>query len=624
MPTIDKLCERFFEASSDLMLYLDRDGNILNCNSAFLRAYNLTRDEVIGKKCHSIVHNAIFHIEGCPLLRAKESKIREEMEMIIGERTFRVSVDPILDDKGEISGFVHIATDITSYKDLIIRLKESESRFKELFDSSKDGQIIMTDIFLEVNDRMAEIFSCEKKDLIGKHPADFSPKIQPDGSSSIVKSNTLINMALSGVEQEFYWQHIDIKGRPIDTIVHLKKIVLGGKDYLLATVRDISEQIAYEKIKRILDDKISLLNKAESLSNLIPGVVHDVNNALMMVYENIDALKRDLSNHPNFQQLSISIEKIKGLINSLNYIITNKDESPQIFDLNNIVEETIKWLRPHRRKNLEITYKPDMSIPQITGFPLRIQQAIMNFIINSIEAIGNRDGMIRVTTGKKMYNSKILAQNRLNTDLTEGEYVFARIEDNGCGMSRETMQKIFEPFFTTKSYGRGLGMVSAKNSIEAHNGGLIVESEEGRGTTFEILLPLTTEAKRELGKEGSPHRITGKNILVVDSDTSIQNIVLRMISSMNHQGIAAENLKKGIEIIKEKKGDFCLILIDIDTIDINDKDIISEIHNISRDIKIAFVGNYYIQRLIEQLFRDIRVYFLKKPFTTDDLERLLN
>jgi PAS domain S-box-containing protein len=163
MPTIDKLSEIFFEASSDLMLYLDRDGNILNCNSAFLRAYNLTRDEVIGKKCHSIVHNAIFHIEDCPLLRAKESKKREEMEMIIGERTFRVSVDPILDDKGEISGFVHIATDITNYKDLIIRLKESESRFKELFDSSKDGQIIMTDIFLEVNDRMAEIFSCKRR-----------------------------------------------------------------------------------------------------------------------------------------------------------------------------------------------------------------------------------------------------------------------------------------------------------------------------------------------------------------------------------------------------------------------------------------------------------------------------
>jgi len=197
-------CEKFFDASSDLMLYLDKDGTILNCNRAFLAIFNLNKEEVLGKKCFEVVHRTGFHVEGCPLIKSKKSLKREEMEMAVEDKVFRVTVDPIIDEKEEITGFVHLATDITNYKMLIKNLEESESKFRELFNTSKDGQLIMKEIFVDTNDRMAEIFKCKKSDIIGKRPADFSPLFQPDGSNSFEKSNSLINMALSGVEQEFY------------------------------------------------------------------------------------------------------------------------------------------------------------------------------------------------------------------------------------------------------------------------------------------------------------------------------------------------------------------------------------------------------------------------------------
>ncbi|MGB9600997.1 MAG: PAS domain-containing protein, partial [Myxococcota bacterium] len=378
------LCDIFFESTGDLMLHLDADGTILNCNGAFCRTFGFKKEEVIGKKCYSVVHKTEFYIEECPLKRSKVSRQREEMEMKIGDRFFRVTTEPIFNKDGEISGFAHIATDITSYKSLINRLEESEFRFKELFNNSKDGQLIMTDIFIDANERMAEIFKCKISDIINKRPSDFSPLFQPDGSRSYEKSNTLINMALSGVEQEFYWQHIDINGNPIDTIVHLKKIKIKEKDLLLATVRDISEQLFYEKIKRMLNEKINLLQKAESYQNVIPGIVHDLNNSLMAASGTLDLITdRTLLEKDIFRQLKSSIEKAYRFSESLINIVTGRGEEALSVEINSLILDMVKWVHPRQRHNIKITFQSERDKIFILGFELKLQQIVMNLLINS-------------------------------------------------------------------------------------------------------------------------------------------------------------------------------------------------------------------------------------------------
>ncbi|MCX7959256.1 MAG: PAS domain S-box protein [Deltaproteobacteria bacterium] len=484
------LCEAFFDASNDLMLYLDKDGTILNCNRAFLNIFGLQKEEVQNKKCFEVVHRTGFHIEGCPLVKTRKSKKREEMEMVVEDRVFRVTVDPIFDNEGNIEGFVHLATDITNYKNLIKNLEESESKFRELFNSSKDGQLIMKDIFIDTNERMAEIFRCKKGDIAGKRPADFSPIYQPDGSSSFEKSNSLINMALAGVEQEFYWQHTDINGNPIDTIVHLKKITISGEDFLLATVRDISEQLFYEKIKKTLDDKINLLEKAESLQNVVPGIIHDLNNAIMTTTGLLDLIKNEeFLKDPVFAQIKNSVEKIRRFSESISNIVEGRTERPERVEINSLIDEIIRWLRPKQRENIKTIFKRSENKIFILGYALRIQQIVMNLLLNSIEAIGNRGGEIIIQTGQKFCTAYEIQNNLASTNLTEGRYVYIKVDDTGCGMSRNTLNKIFEPFFTTKSYGKGLGMLSVKNAVEMHNGGIFVESVEQKGTKFEIILP---------------------------------------------------------------------------------------------------------------------------------------
>ncbi len=485
------LCESFFNASRDILLYLDVDGTILDCNRQFLKTFGYRKEDVIGKRCFEIVHKDKYHISDCPLLRARQSRTREEKEMQIGDKVFRISVDPIFDNQENISGFVHIATDITHYKRLISALEESEKKFRELFESLRDGVLIMKEIFIDANNRMAQIFGCRKEDIIGKKPADFSPQFQPDGSDSLTKSNSLINMALSGVEQEFYWQHTDIKGNLIDTIVHLMKITISKDDLLIATVRDISEQLYYEKIKKTIDDKINLLGKAEIFQNIIPGIIHDLNNSVMVATGYIDLLKDDTQlKNPIFLQLVNSFEKINKFSESLIHIISDRTEKLIEIDINTIIKDIIKWVYPKQKENIQIIFDKDKEKLLITGYSLRLQQIVMNLLINSIESIGNRGGEIRIKTGVRFYSFKELERNLIKNNLAEGNYAYIRVEDNGCGMSEDTLKRMFEPFFTTKTYGKGLGMLSVRNSIEAHNGGLFASSAEQRGTTFEVILPV--------------------------------------------------------------------------------------------------------------------------------------
>ncbi len=608
------------------MLHLDADGTILNCNGAFCRTFGFKKEEIIGKKCYSVVHKTEFYIEECPLKRSKVSRQREEMEMKIGDRFFRVTTEPIFNKDGEISGFAHIATDITSYKSLINRLEESEFRFKELFNNSKDGQLIMTDIFIDANERMAEIFKCKISDIINKRPSDFSPLFQPDGSRSYEKSNTLINMALSGVEQEFYWQHIDINGNPIDTIVHLKKIKIKEKDLLLATVRDISEQLFYEKIKRMLNEKINLLQKAESYQNVIPGIVHDLNNSLMAASGTLDLITdRTLLENNVFRQLKISIEKAYRFSESLINIVTGRGEEALSVEINSLILDMVKWVHPRQRHNIKITFQSERDKIFILGFELKLQQIVMNLLINSIEAIGNRDGEIKVSTGYKFYSKDELRKNLTQTELLEGEFIFIRVEDNGCGMSEETLKKMFEPFFTTKSYGKGLGMLSIKNAVEAHRGGILVHSIEQRGTTFEIILPQRdkTNYRVESPEVEETFERDNKLIVIIDSDELVRITANRLITSLSLNAITTSNNKEAIDFIQKNSNNVFAVIIDIELAKENDSAIINEITEINDKIKIILSSGYYDSLFFSKLAHKKNISFIPKPYNITELKKLL-
>src|SRR5262249_43911492 len=131
----------------------------------------------------------------------------------------------------------------------------------------------------------------------------------------------------------------------------------------------------------------------------------------------------------------------------------------------------------------------DRGLPAIRVSAAQLRQIVLNLITNASDAIGDRDGVIRVITGRVTLKGES-ATAALST-LADGDYAKLEVSDTGCGMSAETQAKVFDPFFSTKSAGRGLGLAVVKGIVRTRGGAINLTSEPGRGTTFQILLPCT-------------------------------------------------------------------------------------------------------------------------------------
>jgi PAS domain S-box-containing protein len=200
---------------------------------------------------------------------------------------------------GEI---VSIYDDVTEKKQAEEALIQERERYHVLFENSADGILLMTELFEDCNSAALQIFGCEKEDLVGHHPAEFSPEFQPDGSSSTLKANNKIKLALSGEPQKFYWQHKKKSGELIDVEVALNSVTLQGKQLLQATVRDIRERVYSEKLQSVIYKISEAAQTSQDITNLYKSL-HEIISELIPVKNFYIALydeKADLLTFPYF------------------------------------------------------------------------------------------------------------------------------------------------------------------------------------------------------------------------------------------------------------------------------------------------------------------------------------
>ena len=117
----------------------------------------------------------------------------------------------------------------------------------------------------------------------------------------------------------------------------------------------------------------------------------------------------------------------------------------------------------------------------------------MNLIINATESIDHNEGKITIETEVKQYSGNVESKNPIGPPLQKGTYVLLTVIDNGCGMSEKTKNRILDPFFTTKKTGRGLGLAVVSGMLKSHHGGLIIESQIGKGSKFVLFLPISRQ-----------------------------------------------------------------------------------------------------------------------------------
>jgi CheY-like chemotaxis protein len=269
-------------------------------------------------------------------------------------------------------------------------------------------------------------------------------------------------------------------------------------------------------------------------------------------------------------------------------------------------------------ESIELEWKPGKNLWNIEMDPAQVDQIIANLCVNARDAIKGH-GKIVIET----HNISIEQTDERNS-IKPGDYIKITVKDDGCGIPKEVKNRIFDPFFTTKTMGRGtgLGLATVQDIIFQNKGIIKVESEEGQGAKFTILLPrfLAEKAKNEeKGIFKNSLKGNRQTILLVEDDEAILRLTLKILEGLNYRVLSVNLPEKAIEIASEPGQKIDLLLTDVIMPKMNGKQLYHEISLRLPAIKVIFISGYTSDIIEDHAILNEKVNFLEKPFTVKDL-----
>ncbi|MCF8127368.1 MAG: response regulator [Deltaproteobacteria bacterium] len=328
---------------------------------------------------------------------------------------------------------------------------------------------------------------------------------------------------------------------------------------------EMAENERAEKERRRLEEQLKQAEKLETIGRLTAGVAHDLNNILSGLVTYPDMLLMDLPEDSSWQKpLSIiqqSGQKAAAIVQDLLSLARQGMTQKEIVNLNRIVSDYLaspeydQLLLNHHQVRVEVDL--DERALNIKGSAFHISKALMNLVHNACEA-NLVDGTVRITAQNRYLDKPTDAYERIE----EGEYVVLSVADTGIGINREDLTKIFEPFYTKKKLGRsgtGLGMTLIWSTVKDHDGFMDIQTDEGRGTVFDLYFPISRDAAEEMENHFSLEDCRGaERILVVDDVPEQREIASLMLRKL---GYTVQTVDSGEAAIKQLENDRVDILI---------------------------------------------------------------
>jgi PAS domain S-box-containing protein len=390
----------------------------------------------------------------------------------------------------------------------------------------------------------------------------------------------------------------------------------------------IASCIDLTEIKRT-EDEARARHNLESLGVLAGGIAHDFNNLLGGALAYVELAEAQVAEGvlPKEELQQIRVVTIRGseIVRQLMIFAGKESATLEQVDVSSVVDEMLDLLKVSISKHAVLKTTLGKGLPAINGNAAQIRQVVMNLITNASEAIGERDGVIRVITQRVTASNVLGAENR-----QKGASVRIEVSDSGSGIALENQRRLFDPFFTTKFAGRGMGLAVVQGIIQRHGGTVRVVSSLGEGTSVEILLPCTGEtvlANNGVGKArpGLCEPLPSKkcDILVVDDELPLLSAVSKMLQRSGFSVIQASDGSSARELLRAHKDQIDALLLDVTLPGLSSREVLLEAQRLRPDLQVILTSAYS-QENVAASFSGLKfAHFIRKPFAIDDLLSLL-
>jgi two-component system, cell cycle sensor histidine kinase and response regulator CckA len=386
---------------------------------------------------------------------------------------------------------------------------------------------------------------------------------------------------------------------------------------------DVLEAIAEDVTdRRALEDQFRQAQKMEAVGRLAGGVAHDFNNLLMVIsgYAEVILAKLEFE-HPLRDKASAiqqASDRATTLTRQLLAFSRKQLLELKVVDVNAIVADMERLLRPLIGENVELAAKLAPDAGYIRADAGQLEQVLMNLVVNAKDAMSS-GGKLTIQT-----QNLVLDENhRGQTFIRPGNYVMLSVSDTGMGMDKETQSRIFEPFFTTKEKGKGtgLGLSTVYGIVKQSGGYVMVQSEEGRGTTFHIYLPrVEGTAEKHAAPVASIAAGGTETILLVEDEESVRQLVRDTLESRGYKVLEAENGENGLAAAAKHQGKIDLVITDVIMPGLGGREMAERLAKTRPETKVLYLSGYTEDAIISDGNLESTA-FLQKPFTLQNLSK---
>ena len=391
------------------------------------------------------------------------------------------------------------------------------------------------------------------------------------------------------------------------------------------TERELTQQRKLEQERQSFERRIGETQRLESLGVLAGGIAHDFNNLLTGILGHASLGRAEiLANSPlatHFEEIEIASRSAASLCQQMLAYAGKGRFVVKPHNLSQLVSQSAHLLHISLTNHAELRFQLASPLPMVLADATQIQQIVMNLVINAREAIGQRAGLITLTTGLIQPDATTFSGCPYAPEKPAATYVFLEVRDNGSGMSPEVMARIFEPFFTTKFSGRGLGLAATLGIVRSHSGAIRVESNPGGGSTFTLYLPATEMFSTEDDKAAltnTPWKAEG-TLLVIDDEAPVRSVTERMAQTLGFSALTAADGDQGIQLFQLYRSSIQVVLLDLSMPGLSGEETFANLRAIDPSIRVILMSGYN-QPDPPAACNGKQPYFLSKPFSIDQFQ----